>query len=275
MPVNETSQIRTTAGVYGANVVNGDGVFGYGKDQGRGVVGVSENHTGVEGNSVAGTGMWATSDTGRALAAWSNSGQAVYGHSKTQAGVVGESDTFDAVFGISHNPKASAISGHNPGGQAGFFDGNVIVTGNINVVGDVLLTGADCAEDFDVVATEVAEPGTVMVMNDCGALTASCEAYDRKVVGVISGAGSHRPAIVMDKRQGDARATIALMGKVYCKVDADIAPVLTGDMMTTSPTTGHAMKASDPTQAFGAVIGKALRSLPNGKGLIPLLVALQ
>lgn len=35
------------------------------------------------------------------------------------------------------------------------------------------------------------------------------------------------------------------------------------------------MKASDSVKAFGAVIGKALRPLGAGQGLIPILVALQ
>jgi hypothetical protein len=35
------------------------------------------------------------------------------------------------------------------------------------------------------------------------------------------------------------------------------------------------MKAVDPAKAFGSVIGKALRPLQSGRGLIPILVALQ
>jgi hypothetical protein len=35
------------------------------------------------------------------------------------------------------------------------------------------------------------------------------------------------------------------------------------------------MKASDPARAFGAVLGKALRPLDRGTGLIPIVVALQ
>jgi hypothetical protein len=35
------------------------------------------------------------------------------------------------------------------------------------------------------------------------------------------------------------------------------------------------MKAGDPLKAFGAVIGKALRRLDAGQGLIPILVSLQ
>ncbi len=65
------------------------------------------------------------------------------------------------------------------------------------------------------------------------------------------------------------------MGKVFCKVDADASPIETGDMLTTSNIPGYAMKAIDPLKAFGAVIGKALASLSEGKGLIPILVTLQ
>jgi hypothetical protein len=62
---------------------------------------------------------------------------------------------------------------------------------------------------------------------------------------------------------------------VYCKVDAQYSPIEVGDLLTTSPTPGHAMKADDPLKAFGTVIGKALRPLSEGQGLIPILIALQ
>ena len=71
------------------------------------------------------------------------------------------------------------------------------------------------------------------------------------------------------------RKPIALLGKVFCKVDASFEPVRVGDLLTTSSTPGHAMKAVDPATAFGAVIGKALRPLKEGQGLIPILVTLQ
>ena len=65
------------------------------------------------------------------------------------------------------------------------------------------------------------------------------------------------------------------MGKVYCKVDADHAPIKVGDLLTTASTPGHAMKATDALRAFGAVIGKALQPLQSGTGLVAVLVALQ
>lgn len=61
----------------------------------------------------------------------------------------------------------------------------------------------------------------------------------------------------------------------FCKVDADIAPIKVGDVLTTSPTKGHAQKVLDPAKAAGAVIGKALGSLQKGRGKIPVLVTLQ
>ena len=146
------------------------------------------------------------------------------------------------------------------------------------MTGDLVLQNADCAEDFDIAITEaeVIEPGTVMVLDQHGALQPSQHAYDKRVAGVISGAGDYKPGIVLDKQPSDnPRLPIALLGKVYCKVDAQQAPIAIGDLLTTSPTAGHAMKAEDPCRAFGAVIGKALRPLSAGQGLIPILIALQ
>ena len=116
----------------------------------------------------------------------------------------------------------------------------------------------------------------VVVIGDGERLRSCHEAYDRRVAGVLSGACDCRPGVILGKRASDAkRLPLALNGKVYCRVDAGFAPVGVGDLLTTSPTRGHAMKAIDPSQAFGAVIGKALRPLTSGCGLIPVLVALQ
>lgn len=60
-----------------------------------------------------------------------------------------------------------------------------------------------------------------------------------------------------------------------CKVDADVAPIEPGDLLTTSATKGHAQKIVDPSKATGSVLGKALGSFKKGKGAIPILVTLQ
>ena len=138
------------------------------------------------------------------------------------------------------------------------------------------LTGADFAEEFDILEATGVEPGTVMVLDQEGALQPSQQAYDKRVAGVISGAGTYKPGIVLDKQQSsENRMPVALVGKVYCKVDAHYASIEVGDLLTTSLTAGHAMKADDPLKAFGSVIGKALRPLQTGQGLIPILIALQ
>jgi hypothetical protein len=142
--------------------------------------------------------------------------------------------------------------------------------------GDIILQNGDCAEDFDVSEGEEIEPGTVVVINSESQLEQSTQAYDKKVAGVISGAGDCGPGIILGRQSGrNVRLPVALTGKVYCKVDAQYSPVDVGDLLTTSPTPGHAMKAEDPLQAFGAVIGKALQRLGEGSALIPILVALQ
>jgi hypothetical protein len=142
--------------------------------------------------------------------------------------------------------------------------------------GDIVLRNADCAEDFDIAEDAAAEPGTVMVIHPDGRLRPSHEAYDRRVAGVLSGAGNLKPGIVLGRQQGSsARLPIALTGRVYCLAEASSAPIDAGDLLTTSNLSGFAMKALDPARAFGAVIGKALAPLASGQGLIPVLIALQ
>jgi hypothetical protein len=154
--------------------------------------------------------------------------------------------------------------------------GDIHVTGAMKVDKDVVLTGSDCAERFDLAEQEELEAGTVVVIGEDGRLRTSSCAYDKCVAGVVAGAGEYRPAIVMGSVASDRiGALVALIGKTYCKVDASSAAIEIGDLLTVSSTPGHAMKASDPARSFGAVLGKALRPLRSGSGLIPILVALQ
>jgi len=153
--------------------------------------------------------------------------------------------------------------------------GNVAVTGTLTAQVDVVL-GSDCAEDFDIASWADIDPGTVMVLAENGALEPSQNAYDRKVAGVISGAGDYKPGLILGRSSSSQeRMPLALVGKVYCKVDADPAPIAIGDLLTTSGLPGFGMKATDQARAFGAVIGKALKPLQAGQGMIPILVALQ
>ncbi|MEO1068023.1 MAG: hypothetical protein AAFW95_02740 [Cyanobacteria bacterium J06638_6] len=142
--------------------------------------------------------------------------------------------------------------------------------------GDIILQNADCAEDFEVDTLEAVEPGTVMAISDGVRLRVSDRAYDHRVAGIVAGAGHYRPGIILGRKPGGTnQLPIALMGRVCCKVDADQGAIQVGDLLTTASTPGHAMKATDPTRAFGTVIGKALESLEQGQGLITVLVTLQ
>ena len=142
--------------------------------------------------------------------------------------------------------------------------------------GDIILQNADCAEDFDLAESEPPEPGSVMVLDDEGELRQSEHPYDKKVAGVVSGAGDYRPGIVLGRNQASkSRVALAMLGKVFCKVDATHGPIGVGDLLTTSSVVGHAMRAGDPERSFGTVIGKALCPWRDGLGLIPILVALQ
>jgi hypothetical protein len=156
-------------------------------------------------------------------------------------------------------------TGGNPPGE------KVIVTAD----GDIRLLGADCAEFFEAEDASALEAGTVLVIGEEGVLRPSQEEYDKRVVGVVSGAGGTRPAIVLNNDAEEVGVPVALTGKVHCKVDAEPSPVEVGDLLTTSSTPGHAMKAVDGARYFGSVLGKALAPLAEGRGLVPVLVTLQ
>ncbi len=51
--------------------------------------------------------------------------------------------------------------------------------------------------------------------------------YNSRVAGVISGAGNYRPGIVLGRKgsSGEGNASVALIGRVYCKVHASHAPI--------------------------------------------------
>jgi hypothetical protein len=291
---NQTAVSGVTSGSssYGVSAVNNGPwpcvAMNAASDNGHGVHGT--NQTGAGSSPQRGCGIWGESKQGYGVYGASASSTGVYGAS--QSGLAGEfagnvsvsgkleTQAIDAKGNVSVSGKLEIQDIAATGSVAGkdfTVTGDIDAQGNIKVKGDVFLTGADCAELFDLSADEIVEPGTVMVIDETGALRTSSRAYDRAVAGVVSGAGAFRPAIVLDQRAGDGegRAAIALVGKVYCKVDANASGIAVGDLLTTSDRPGHAMKLADPLRGFGAVIGKALKPMASGQGLLPILVALQ
>lgn len=200
----------------------------------------------------------------------------------TDAAVMsGETATLTLGAGTTNGDDRAGSTGAITAAGEGVSGG--IIVKNSHGIETVRITGsdghieflnADVAEEFEVQAeyAAAAVPGTVMVLEESGRLRPCTEAYDSRVVGIIAGAGRFQPGIVLDRSGGRDRRAIALLGKTGCYADASAGPIGVGDLLTTSPTSGHAMRVTDRARAFGAVIGKALQPLAEGTGLIPVLV---
>ena len=94
------------------------------------------------------------------------------------------------------------------------------------------------------------EFGTVVIFGGEQEVTTTGTKGDRRIVGVIS----ENPGFKMnDDLEGEFVATVALQGRVPCKV---IGRVQKGDMLVTSAIPGYAIVDNDPK--IGTVIGKAV-----------------
>jgi hypothetical protein len=164
---------------------------------------------------------------------------------------------------------------NNPG-----TGGTPLMTLNASGLSVPVLTitgGADLAEPFPISSTDIPKGAVVIIdENRPGHLKLSERAYDTRVAGIISGANGIKPGISL-RQEGalEDGEHVALSGRVYALADASIEAIHTGDLLTASDTPGHAMKVTDHAKAQGAVLGKAMSSLKEGRGLVLVLVSLQ
>jgi hypothetical protein len=179
--------------------------------------------------------------------------------------------------------SSSALYAKTDGaGYAANLDGKVRVK-VLEIAG-----GADLSEHFEVNAVadpnskaspQQIQPGLVVSIDpdNPGKLVVSGRAYDRRVAGIISGAGGVKPGMLMSQAGSiaDGSQPVALTGRVYCWVDASNGPIEPGDLLTTSDIPGYAMKVTDYEKGQGAIIGKAMTGLKEGKGLVLVLITLQ
>jgi hypothetical protein len=139
--------------------------------------------------------------------------------------------------------------------------------------------GSDLAEPFDINSREAVEPGMVVAIDpeNPGKLRIADKAYDPTVAGIVSGAGGINPGLILQQEESlmVGEHPVALTGRVYVLADASNGEIQPGDLLTTSDTPGHAMKATDRELAFGATIGKAMSTLDQATGLVLVLVSLQ
>jgi hypothetical protein len=197
-----------------------------------------------------------------------SSGIAFYGrtYGTDATAVFSQQGTADIVKGFSVNA--------NGGGSAIFRVTNTgrTVTSAVQITG-----GGDLVEGFESSEGKL-EPGTVVVIDSerAGQLKSSSSAYDRKVAGVISGAGGINHGIQMGQDGVmDGENLVAMTGRVYVKCSSENGAIQPGDLLTTAGLGGHAMRADDVNRSFGSVIGKAMTPLKDGTGLVLVLVNLQ
>ena len=155
--------------------------------------------------------------------------------------------------------------------------GNLVTIGSASVCSLTIRGGCDLAEPFKMSSKEISK-GAVVVIDpkNPGHLKMSARAYDKCVAGIVSGANGVNPGITLRQEgllEGDQN--VALSGRVYVQADANGGPIEPGDLLTTSDTPGHAMRANDTARAQGAILGKAMSSLTEGKGMVLVLVTLQ
>jgi hypothetical protein len=139
--------------------------------------------------------------------------------------------------------------------------------------------GADFAESLAVQGSrEHYAPGDLLVIDPSGErrLSLAETPYSTLVAGIYS----TKPGVVASPHRMDDPALsnevpLAIVGIVPCKVTAENGAIAVGDLLVASSTPGHAMKGTDRAKMLGAIVGKALEPLGEGKGVVQVLVTLQ
>ena len=154
--------------------------------------------------------------------------------------------------------------------------GNVKITGDIDVTGNIKAKYQDVAEWVE--SSQELSAGTVVILDSSKSnqVIASTQSYDSRVAGVIS----LKPGLELGEA-GEGRVLVATTGRVKVKVDASNGPIQIGDLLVTGDKEGFAMKSvaieigGARIHRPGTLIGKALEPLANGTGEILVLLSLQ
>ncbi len=137
--------------------------------------------------------------------------------------------------------------------------------------------GVDYAESVAVTGERVGyTPGDVMAIDEKAAdgFSLTHTAYSTLVAGVYSTQpGMLASTHPMEPEKFAAEVPLAMFGIVPCKVSAENGAISRGDLLVSAATPGYAMKGTDKNKMLGAIIGKALDPLPQGTGVIRVLLS--
>jgi hypothetical protein len=164
------------------------------------------------------------------------------------------SSQIDFTSGTLKSTSLTTGSDTNPGTIQGYW--------SLSGSSRLQATYADLAEFYE--GDQEYEAGTVLVFGGDKEVTTTTQMNDTRSAGVVT----TNPAYVMNSEQTGIRVCLALAGRVPCKV---VGRVKKGDMLTTSSTSGYAVKANDPK--LGSIIGKALEDKDYGEaGVIQVAI---
>jgi hypothetical protein len=221
---------------------------------------------------------------------YSSSWYAGYFYSEQQGLRVSSGDGFYAAYFV--NRGGTSEPGLRVDGYSRFEGYVTFSGGKTGYVVDVCLNeGPETLETGDVVVvTGFGQPviGSIPLMT----VRKAAEAQSTGVVGIVDvpfvldadpenegeplvrpAPGPARVATGTGIGPGSYLSVVTLGAYETLKVDASYGAIQPGDLLVSSPNAGYAMKATDPGP--GTVLGKALGALPEGTGVIPVLVTLQ
>lgn len=135
------------------------------------------------------------------------------------------------------------------------------------------ITGGDVTEARHSTTGEQFPPGSVVIFDETqqGRVRLAETPYDKKVAGVISGAGKYFAGVcLLQEELAKGAMPVAQAGSVEVLA---IGPIEVGDLLTSSRAPGFAMAAKNRRKREGAVIGKAVTSLHAGeRGLVEMQI---
>lgn len=160
--------------------------------------------------------------------------------------------------------------------QGGDLKFQISNAGNVTADGSFTGSGADVAEAVDVHGRlEEFEAGDVLVVSrsEDRSFALSRGPYSDLVAGVYA----TKPGVLMTNRgvreDLSDRVPMGIMGIIPTKVTGENGPIRRGDLLVTSSTPGHAMRADRSRLEFGMALGKALEPFDGpGRGVIEVLV---